>query len=61
MNQQISTEIIFDKEQEISVVEIFISDHTKFTLTGIEDNRPLNYYISADKIKGYLKEHPNIE
>jgi hypothetical protein len=60
MNQQISTEIIFNEKQEISAVEIFIG-HNKFTLTGIEENRPLNYYISPDKLRGYLRDHALME
>ena len=46
MEQAISTEIIFTLKQDISAVEIFIGD-SKFILTGIEDGKPLNYYVGS--------------
>lgn len=53
--EEISTEIIFTDKQEISAVEIFIGG-CKFVLTDIEEEQPLNYYISAHQLRQYLNE-----
>ena len=29
----------------------------KFILTNIEESKPLNHYVSADKLKQYVKQH----
>lgn len=56
----ISTEIIFTEKQDISAVEIFIGKN-KFVVTGIEEGKPLNYYISSERLKEYLKKYEDIK
>lgn len=56
----ISTEIIFTEKQDISAVEIFIGK-SKFIVTGIEESKPLNYYISSERLKEYLKRYEDVK
>lgn len=56
----ISTEIIFTEKQDISAVEIFIGKN-KFIVTGIEESKPLNYYISSERLKEYLKKYEDVK
>jgi hypothetical protein len=60
MNTEISTEIIFTEKQDISAVEIFIG-RNKFVLTGIDESKPLNSYISSDILRAYLKQHQGLK
>jgi hypothetical protein len=60
MNTEISTEIIFTEKQDISAVEIFIGK-SKFTLSGIDEAKPLNSYISSNILRAYLKEYQNLK
>ncbi len=59
-NTAISTEIIFSEKQDISAVEIFIGKN-KFVLSGIDEAKPLNHYISSEKLEEYLKQYANIK
>lgn len=60
MNTEISTEIIFTEKQDISAVEIFIG-RNKFTLTGIDETKPLNSYISSHILRDYIKQYQNLK
>lgn len=59
MNEEVSTEIIFSGQQ-ITAIEIFYREY-KFVLSGIEEGRPLNHYISAPRLKSYLQEHTHLK
>lgn len=53
----IQTQIIFDKHQEFSGLEIFFDGNRKLLLDNIESFEPLNKYLDADKLIEISSNH----